>query len=121
MLAATSTKPLTRRSALELAAAIRAGETTAREVVEAHIEVLERTQPRTGALAVDRFEAARREADEADAREPSGPLHGVPCTIKESFEFGGMPNAAGLVARRDHRAEEDAPTVARLRAAGAIP
>ena len=121
MLAATSAKPLTQRSAVELAAAIRAGETTAREVVEAHIEVLERAQPRTGAIAVDRFDDARREADEADAREPSGPLHGVPCTVKESFEFGGMPNAAGLVARRDHRAEEDAPVVARLRAAGAIP
>ena len=58
MLAATSSKPLTQRSALELAAAIRAGETTAREVVEAHIEVLERAQPRTGAIAVDRFEDA---------------------------------------------------------------
>ena len=117
-----STEPLTRRSATSLAASIRSGETTAREVVEEHIAVLERMQPRTHALAADRFEEARREADEADAaREPRGPLHGVPCTIKESFGVAGMPNSAGLVARRDHRATEDAPTVARLREAGAIP
>ncbi|HEX2087914.1 MAG TPA: amidase [Solirubrobacteraceae bacterium] len=113
--------PITQRSGLALAAAIRGGELTSREVVEAHVEVLERMQPRTRALAADRFEQARREADEADAREPSGPLHGVPCTIKESFALEGMPNAAGLVARRDHRASADAPAVARLRAAGAIP
>jgi fatty acid amide hydrolase 2 len=118
---ATHTQPLTRRSAVALAEAIRSGETTAREVVEEHIAVLERMQPRTHAIAEDRFELARREADEADAREPSGPFHGVPCTIKESWALEGMPNSAGLVARRDHRAAEDAPAVARLRAAGAIP
>ena len=49
------------------------------------------------------------------------PLLGVPCTIKESFAVAGMPNAAGLVGRRELRAETDAPAVARLRAAGAIP
>ena len=119
--APASAPPLTRRSAVALAAAIRAGETTSREVVEAHIEVLQRAQPRTGAIAADRFEEARREADAADASDPSGPFHGVPCTIKESIAVAGMPNAAGLVARRDHRSTQDAPTVARLRAAGAIP
>jgi fatty acid amide hydrolase 2 len=45
----------------------------------------------------------------------------VPCTIKESFAFKGMPNSAGLVARRDHRALATAPTVQRLIDAGAIP
>ncbi|HEX8120101.1 MAG TPA: amidase [Solirubrobacteraceae bacterium] len=116
-----STQPLTRRSAFALAAAIRAGEVTSRQVVEEHIEVLRCAQPRTHALAVERFDAALREADEADASQPAGPLHGVPCTVKESIAMEGMPNAAGLVARRDHRATEDAPVVARLRAAGAIP
>src|SRR3712207_2561474 len=100
--APASAPPLTRRSAVALAAAIRAGETTCREVVEAHVEVLQRMQPRTHALACDRFEEARREADEADANGTGGPLHGVPCTIKESFALAGMPNSAGLVARRSH-------------------
>src|SRR4051812_41974481 len=109
-------------SALELAAAIRSGELTSREVVDAHIARLEAFQPRTGAVAVPRFDAARAAADQADAAtEPSGPLHGVPCTIKESFAVEGLPNAAGLVSRRDHRAPADAPTVALLRDAGAIP
>ena len=122
MTVTASAPPLTQRSAVALAAAIRAGETTAREVVEAHIDVLRRFQPRTRALAADRVEAALREADAADAAaEPAGPLHGVPCTVKESICLEGMPNAAGLVARREHRAEQDAPSVARLRAAGAIP
>jgi len=95
-------------------------------VVEAHIEVCERFQPRTGAIAVERFKAAREEADAADARIGSGgrelpPLLGVPCTIKESFAVAGMPNCAGLLARRDHRADSTAPTVQRLIDAGAIP
>ncbi|HVE69393.1 MAG TPA: amidase, partial [Solirubrobacteraceae bacterium] len=46
---------------------------------------------------------------------------GVPCTIKESIALAGMPNCAGLVARREHRATESAPTAARLLEAGAIP
>src|SRR4051812_5560958 len=110
-------------SALELAAAIRAGELTSREVVDAHIARLEAFQPRTGAVAVPCFEQARAAADAADAFDGGErpPLHGVPCTIKESFACEGLPNAAGLVSRRDHRAPHDAPTVAALRAAGAIP
>jgi len=109
-------------SALELAARIRAGELTSREVVEAHIARLQAMQPRTAAIAVECFDAARAAAAEADAftGDPP-PLHGVPCTIKESFATAGLPNAAGLVSRRDVRAERDAPTVARLREAGAIP
>ena len=96
-------------------------------MVEAHIETCEHYQPRTGAIAVERFDAARREADAADARiaradeDELPPLLGVPCTIKESFALKGMPNCAGLVARRDHRAETTAPSVQRLIDAGAIP
>jgi fatty acid amide hydrolase 2 len=119
--------PLTQRSASELARAIRAGEVSSREVVEAHIETCEAFQPRTGAIAVERFAAARDEADAADARIAAGaagelpPLLGVPCTIKESFALQGMPNSAGLLARREHRAPSTAPTVQRLLDAGAIP
>ena len=64
--------PLTQRSATALARAIREGEVSSREVVEAHIEMCKRYQPRTGAIAVERFDAARREADAADARIASG-------------------------------------------------
>jgi fatty acid amide hydrolase 2 len=121
-LAERTSVALTQRSALELAAAIAAREVTSREVVEAHIARLEAFQPRTRAIAVDCYATARAAADAADAAaEQRGPLHGVPCTIKESFAVEGLPNAAGLVSRRDHRAPADAPTVALLRDAGAIP
>ena len=150
------------RSATDLARAIREGELTSREVVEAHVDHARRVNPALKAIAADRFELALAEADEADGRigaaraaaadpprggaaegdprapaadpprggaaerEPRAsdalpPFLGVPCTIKESFAVQGMPNAAGLVHRADFRAEADAPAVARLRAAGAIP
>ena len=119
---------LTERSAVDLARAIRAGEVSSRDAVEAHIERLQAVQPRIKALAAERFDAARAEAEAADRRvaeanraERLPPLLGVPCTVKESIALAGMPNCAGLLARRDHRATETAPAAARLVEAGAIP
>ncbi len=106
---------------------IRFGEVSSQEVVEAHIERIEAVNPRVNAVVADRFEAARGEAKEADARragdQPDSfpPLLGVPCTVKESIAVAGMPHSAGLVSRAHRVAAEDAPAVARLRAAGAIP
>ena len=127
MAGAVATTPLTERSALELAAAIRAAEVSAREVVEEHIAVLEREQPRLNAVVVERFDTARDEADAADARVAEAadtgalpPRLGVPCTIKESFAVEGMPNCAGVVARGEHRAKQTAPAARRLLDAGAI-
>ncbi len=118
--------PLLLESATRLAARIRTGETSAVEVVEAHIGAIEAVNPRINAVVAERFAAARAEAVAADAKVASGatdlpPFLGVPCTIKESFEVAGMPQAAGLVARRAFRATGDATVVARWRAAGAIP
>jgi fatty acid amide hydrolase 2 len=103
---ARDTDPL-RSSAGFLARAIRERQVSAREVVDAHIAVLERTQERTNAVAVSRFDAARAEADAADARISAArhedelpPLLGVPCTVKEMIGIAGMPHTAGLLARR---------------------
>jgi fatty acid amide hydrolase 2 len=119
---------ITERSALELAGAIRRGEASAVEVLEAHIELHRRFAPRINALAMDRFEVARAEAADADRliaaaapEEPLPPLLGVPFTVKESIAVQGMPNSAGLLARRDYRPSESAPSVKRLVEAGAIP
>jgi fatty acid amide hydrolase 2 len=119
--------PLTERSALALAAAIRAGEVSAREVVEDHIERYERFHARVNAIVVPRFDEARAEADAADARiaaaDPDDvppPLLGVPFTAKEMFAVRGMPHSGGLVARREVRADTTAPLVQRLLDAGAI-
>lgn len=115
---------LTHSSATELATLIRSSAVTSLEVVEAHIDVLERTR-RSNALAADRFELARAEASDADARVAAGeadlpPLHGVPATIKEMLGVAGMPHSGGYPHRRGFREAEDAPVVARLRAAGVI-
>jgi fatty acid amide hydrolase 2 len=48
-------------------------------------------------------------------------LFGVPCTIKDTFEFEGMPQAVGMVSRKDIYGQHDAYAVAALRKAGAIP
>ena len=73
---------------------------------------------------VRRFDEAPKEADAADAARAAGriagPLHGVPITIKECFDFTGLPSTYGHPERASHRASADAATVARLRAAGAV-
>jgi len=119
-----SAESLLEVSAFELAAAIRAGEVSATEVVETHLARIERVNGALNAVVVRRFEEARREAKAADKRVRAGgelpPLLGVPCTVKEFFGVAGLPQTGGLVARRHTRATEDAITVERLRAAGAI-
>ena len=126
--AATEARTITERSALELAGAIRAGELRSREVVEAHIELIERRNPAINAIVANRFDAARAEADATDERvaaaspgDDLGPLLGVPCTIKESFAVAGLPHTSGSLDRQHVIAEHTATAVARLVAAGAIP
>lgn len=70
------------------------------------------------------IEGARRAAVEADEAlckgKIIGPLHGVPVTIKDSFETAGMRTTSGLPARSGYVPKKDATVVARLKAAGAI-
>ncbi len=117
-------KKLWTRSARDLAGRIAAGEISAADAVEAHIARIEEVNPKLNAVVWKRYDAARAEAKSADARraakEPLGPLHGVPITIKECLDLEGSPSTFGIVARREHRAAADDPHVARLRAAGAI-
>lgn len=118
-------RPLTERSALELAQAIRQQEVSATEVIEAHIARHQRFAPRINAIACERYELSRREAALADERVRGGdsalpPLLGVPFSVKETIAVAGMPQSAGLVARRDYRSRETAPVIKRLIDAGAI-
>ena len=115
---------ITTLSATEMAEQIASGALSSSEVVEAHIRRIEEVNPRLNALVVPLFEQARKEAAAADVSrsrgEALGPLHGVPITIKESFDVRGTPTTMGLSARVNLRAESDGPIVARLRVAGAI-
>ena len=111
-------------SALELAAAIRAGDVTSRQVVQFHVDRL-RDRAELTAVVADRYDAALDEADAVDARiaageSPGGPLAGVPCTVKESIPVVGMPHTAGMASRRGIVAQTDAIAVQRIRAAGAV-
>jgi amidase len=94
------------------------------EVVEAHLERIERWQPKLNAFVHRNTEAARREAraGEASARHGGslGPLHGVPVTIKSCIDVAGWPCPAGSLLRREYVPGQDAPLVSRLKAAGAI-
>ncbi len=113
------------RSAVQLRDAIRTGELTSRQVVEAHIARIEQVNPAINAVVRTRYDLARREANAADARIAAGdtdlpPFLGVPATVKEQFQLAGFPQTAGLTARRDRIATRDATTVRRMRQAGFI-
>ena len=118
------TSEITNSSATELAAGIASGRWRAVDVTDAHIERIERINPRINAVVVPRFDAARAEAREVDRRRAAGqtlpPLAGVPITVKECLDLAGTPSTFGIEARRTHRAECDDAAVARLRDAGAI-
>jgi len=114
---------LTNLSAAELARKIRARAVSPVEAVESYLRRVEADNPRLNAvvaLAPDALERAR-EAESAVARGGArGALHGVPVTVKDTVDVKGLPAACGSRVRAGHVPEEDAPAVARLRAAGAI-
>jgi len=111
-------------SATAFARAIRARSLSAREAVDACLARIERVNPALNAVVAWRADAARREADAADAAVARGaalgPLHGVPITVKDSFDTAGLVSTWGTAGRRDFVPAEDATAVGRLRAAGAI-
>lgn len=114
-------------SAMTLARWIRQRKVSPREVVDAHIDRIGAVNPALNAVVAERFalarsEAARAEAQVMAARDPEAlpPLLGLPYTAKEYIMARGMPLSAGIWSRRDVRAEQDAETVRRLAAAGAI-
>ncbi|MFI9600094.1 amidase [Streptomyces sp. NPDC052043] len=110
------------RSAAEIAAAVREGRATPREVVAEHLARIERLDGRVGAFRTVRAEAAPAEADEVAARgDLAGlPLAGVPVAVKDNLAVRGESGRAGSAATPDTPAADDHVTVARLRAAGAV-
>ena len=111
-------------TAVETAAAIVAGQVSSRELVEAALSRVDRLDgPTHAVVALDAeraLEAADR-ADEAVARgDELGPLHGVPITIKDSFQTQGLVTACGVPELADFVPDRDADPVARYKAAGAI-
>ncbi|MFZ5634430.1 MAG: amidase [Bacillota bacterium] len=115
---------ITRASAAELAKAIRAKKLSSQEVVNAYLKRIENINPILNAVVQLTADTARAEAREADARlargDVTGPLHGVPITVKDSFETAGVVSTGGTEGRKRFVPDRDATAVARMRSAGAI-
>ncbi len=84
---------LWQESASDLATRIRSGETSSREVVEAHLERIASVNGAINAVVEIRPDAVLAEADAADAKqkrgEALGSLHGVPFTVKTNLDVAG--------------------------------
>jgi amidase len=117
--------PHWRRSAGDLARAIRDKTFSSREVIRAHLERIDAVNPKVNALTVVLRNEALRAAGKADERlasgEPAGPLHGVPFTVKENFDVVGSATTHGVVDLKDSMPQQNCHVVALLKGAGAIP
>jgi amidase len=123
--ARTARSELWQLSAVEIARGVARREVSATAVVEAHLRRIEEVNPEVNAITGVLAESALGDAARVDAAvaagDALGPLAGVPFTIKENVDVAGSATTDGVVAFRDRIATADAPAVAQLRAAGAIP
>lgn len=103
---------------------IRAKEISSRELLDLYLARVERINPELNAVVTLDVERARQQADSADRAtydgEKLGPLHGLPITIKDAIEVGGIRSTGGSKSLADHIPADDAPAVDRLRRAGAV-
>jgi amidase len=111
-------------TALEAAAAIRARQISSLELTEHTFRRIDAFQPTINAYVYqlrDEALAAARQADAAIARGgATGPLHGVPINVKESFGVRGQPCTWGMSELKDARPPKHSVAVRRLLDAGAI-
>lgn len=111
-------------TARELAKAVRKCELSAREVMEAHLEQIEKVNPSVNAIVSLNKEAALKSADQADqilaSGEKTGPFHGLPIAIKDTHNAKDFPMTSGSLALIDNVSKEDDLIVERLKNAGAI-
>ncbi len=110
--------PVLRRTAADLAAAIRSGELTSVEVTEAFLARIEAVDDQVHAfLAVDRdraLETARRVDAKRSAGQALGPLAGVPIAVKDLLSYEGLPTTAGSRILENYRPVYNATIVQRL-------
>ena len=111
-------------SATRLAAAIRTKKVGCLELLDLYLARVEKYNGALNAIVVRDFDRARTRARAADRalakRQPWGPLHGVPMTIKESYDVAGLPTTWGVPAYKNSVATTNAVAVDRLLAAGVV-
>lgn len=118
------TAPLCFLPATELAQLIRTRAVSAAEVMAAHLEQIERYNPRVNALVTlvaEQAVAAAQQADLALAQhQPVGPLHGLPVAHKDLQPTQGIRTTFGSPIYQDFVPQSDSLVVERLKQAGAI-
>src|SRR5262245_31510237 len=107
-------------TATSLLAELRAGRVTPSELTEMYIGRIEKHDARLNAVVVRDFERALEQARAASDRGGSGALRGLPITLKESFNVGGLRTTCGVPEWKNFVSQHDAPTWMRLREAGAV-
>src|SRR5258705_2640020 len=112
------------RSAKQLAADVRKKKIGFLELVDLCPARVEKYDGALNAVVVRDFERARTRARAADRalarRQVWGPLHGVPMTIKESYDVAGLPTTWGVPANAKNVATKNAVAVDRLLGAGVV-
>lgn len=112
------------RSATELTRMLRAGEIGSLELTDHYIARIERIDADLNAVVVRDFERAREAARACDsdlaAGRVRGPLHGLPMTVKESYDVAGLPTTWGIPLFANNIASRDAHAVERFKRAGAV-
>jgi len=112
------------RSAKELAADVRKKKIGCLELLDLYLERVEQHNPALNAIVAMDIEGARKRARAADRalarKQVWGPLHGVPMTIKESYDVVGMPTTWGIPELKDNVPPRNALSVDRLLAAGVV-
>ena len=112
------------RSATELVGLLHTRQVSAREVLEAHLDRIERTNPAVNAIVTlvpDRARARAQDADDALARgEAPGMLHGLPIAHKDLVSTAGIRTTFGSPIFADWVPDEDDLLVERIKGAGAV-
>ena len=80
---------------VEMASLARSGAVSSRELIEAHLDRIEAVNPHFNAFTMVLADQARASAQRADQGLKMGPLHGVPVTVKDSFDVAGLPTRLG--------------------------
>jgi amidase len=112
------------RSAKELAADIRRKKIGCLELLDLYLSRVDTYNPALNAIIATDVEGARKRARAADRalarKQVWGPLHGVPMTIKESYDVVGMPTTWGVPELKDNLPLRNALAVDRLLDAGVV-
>jgi amidase len=111
--------------ACDIAEAVRTGQISCHKVISDHLERIETFNYEVNAITEVLAKQALATANEMDRKiesgDPVGPLAGVPITVKENIDLVGSATTFGIVQMKDFRPIVDAPHIAQLKKAGAIP